>query len=138
MHHAYLGRTPKHPLVPTQAGRTHPHQGLATRQVDRRLQEEGIPQLYAALVHALLQLRNPLGLKFIIATTLFTSERVPELKQRVNEGRVELVNAFFLESTINLSGGEALVRMGATGCVGTRGCLVFVRGTRVHRYVWCA
>jgi len=51
----------------------------------------------------------------IVAIMNFRPERVAELKQRVAEGRVELVNAFFLESTINLSGGEALVRMGAEG-----------------------
>jgi hypothetical protein len=50
-----------------------------------------------------------------IAVMNFRPERFVELKQRVQEGRVELVNAFFLESTINLSGGEALVRMGAEG-----------------------
>jgi len=51
----------------------------------------------------------------MIAIMNFRPERVPELKQRIHEGRVELVNAFFLESTINLSGGEALVRLGAEG-----------------------
>ncbi len=51
----------------------------------------------------------------MIAIMNFRPERVPELKQRIREGRVELVNAFFLESTINLSGGEALARLGAEG-----------------------
>jgi alpha-mannosidase len=51
----------------------------------------------------------------MIAIMNFRPERVPELKQRIQEGRVELVNAFFLESTINLSGGEALARLGAEG-----------------------
>ena len=37
------------------------------------------------------------------------------MKQRIREGRVELCNAFFLEPTINLSGGEALVKMGVEG-----------------------
>jgi hypothetical protein len=51
----------------------------------------------------------------IIAIMNFKPERIPELKQRLKEKRVELVNGFFLESTINLSGGEALVRMGVEG-----------------------
>jgi alpha-mannosidase len=51
----------------------------------------------------------------IIAMMNFHPERIPELKQRVREGRVELVNGFFLESTVNLSGGEALVRLGIEG-----------------------
>src|ERR1700712_4123693 len=48
----------------------------------------------------------------IIAVMNFQPERIAELKQRVQEKRVELVNGYFLESTINLSGGEALVRLG--------------------------
>ena len=51
----------------------------------------------------------------MIAIANFRPERFAELKQRVTEGRVELVNAFFLEPTINLSGGEALVKMGVEG-----------------------
>ncbi|MFC5865477.1 glycoside hydrolase family 38 C-terminal domain-containing protein [Acidicapsa dinghuensis] len=51
----------------------------------------------------------------IIGIMNFHPERIPELKQRVAEKRVELVNGFFLESTINLSGGEALVRIGSEG-----------------------
>src|SRR5579872_2482276 len=51
----------------------------------------------------------------IIAIMDFQPERIPELKQRVTEKRVELVNGYFLESTINLSGGEALVRLGVEG-----------------------
>src|ERR1700743_3701618 len=51
----------------------------------------------------------------VIAIMNFQPDRVTELKQRVKEKRVELVNGFFLESTINLSGGEALVRMGVEG-----------------------
>lgn len=51
----------------------------------------------------------------IIAIMNFRPERVPELKQRISEGRVELVNGFYLESTVNLSGGEALVRLGVEG-----------------------
>ena len=51
----------------------------------------------------------------MIAIANFQPQRFEELKQRVKEGRVELVNAFFLEPTINLSGGEALVKMGVEG-----------------------
>jgi alpha-mannosidase len=51
----------------------------------------------------------------LIAIMNFKPERVPEFKRRVMEGRVELVNGYFLESTINLSGGEALVRLGVEG-----------------------
>jgi alpha-mannosidase len=51
----------------------------------------------------------------IIAIMNFRPERIAELKQRIQEKRVELVNGMFLEPTINLSGGEALVRMGVLG-----------------------
>jgi hypothetical protein len=51
----------------------------------------------------------------VMAIMAFEPQRIPELKQRIREGRAELVNAFFLEPTINLSGGEALVKMGVEG-----------------------
>lgn len=51
----------------------------------------------------------------LVAMHEFEPRRVEELKRRLREGRVELVNAFFLEPTINLSGGEALVKMGVEG-----------------------
>lgn len=51
----------------------------------------------------------------LIAILNFKPERVPEFKRRVAEKRVELVNGYFLESTVNLSGGEALVRLGVEG-----------------------
>lgn len=51
----------------------------------------------------------------IIAIMNFQPQRTGELRGRIREGRVELVNGFFLESTINLSGGEALVRLGIEG-----------------------
>ncbi len=51
----------------------------------------------------------------IIAIKNFRPERFAEIKTRVREKRVELVNAMFLEPTINISGGEALVRMGVLG-----------------------
>jgi len=68
----------------------------------------------------------------IIGIMNFRPERIPELKQRVAEKRVELVNGFFLESTINLSGGEALVRMGAEGLRWYEKTF----GLR-PRYAWC-
>ena len=51
----------------------------------------------------------------LIAIMNFKPERIAELKKGLQEGRVELPNGFFLESTINLSGGEALVRLGVEG-----------------------
>ena len=51
----------------------------------------------------------------VIAIMNFQPERIPELRKYVQQKRVELVNAYFLESAINLSGGEALVRLGAEG-----------------------
>lgn len=51
----------------------------------------------------------------LIAIQNFAPQRFEEIKSRIKEGRVELPNAFFLESTINLSGGEALVKMGVEG-----------------------
>ena len=51
----------------------------------------------------------------IIAIMEFQPARIPELARRIAEKRVELVNAYFLESAINLSGGEALVRLGVEG-----------------------
>ena len=51
----------------------------------------------------------------VIAMMNFKPDRAAEIRKRIKEGRVEPVNAFFLESTINLSGGEALVRLGVEG-----------------------
>jgi alpha-mannosidase len=51
----------------------------------------------------------------LIAIRDFEPARFEELKERIRQGRVEAVNAFFLESTINLSGGEALVKLGVEG-----------------------
>jgi hypothetical protein len=51
----------------------------------------------------------------MIAIRNFEPRRFAELKERVKQGRVELVNAFFLESTCSLSGGEALAKMGIEG-----------------------
>lgn len=51
----------------------------------------------------------------MIAILNFKPDRIPEIKQRAAEGRVELVNATFLEMSINLSGGEALIKEGVEG-----------------------
>src|SRR5271169_3471057 len=51
----------------------------------------------------------------LIAIMNFQPGRVDEIRRALRGGRVELVNGFFLESTINLSGGEALVRLGVEG-----------------------
>jgi len=45
----------------------------------------------------------------------FEPKRFKEFKKRIKEGRVEVVNAFVLEPTLNLSGGEALVMQGVEG-----------------------
>ena len=67
----------------------------------------------------------------IIAIQNFRPERIPDLKQRISEGRVELVNGMSLEPTINISGGEALVRMGVLALRWYQG----VFNTR-PRYAW--
>lgn len=51
----------------------------------------------------------------IIAIMDFQPQRIPELKARIRQKKIEIVNAYFLESTINLSGGEALIRLGVEG-----------------------
>ncbi|HPA19765.1 MAG TPA: glycoside hydrolase family 38 C-terminal domain-containing protein [Verrucomicrobiae bacterium] len=51
----------------------------------------------------------------MMAILAFRPERFEELKARIREGRAEPCNAFFLEPTINLSGGEALVKCGIEG-----------------------
>jgi len=51
----------------------------------------------------------------MIAIMNFQPARIEEIKQRAKEGRLELVNAAFLEMTINLSGGEALLKQGVEG-----------------------
>lgn len=51
----------------------------------------------------------------MIAILNFTPDRFAEMKRRIQEGRVEPVNAFFLEPTVSLSGGEALAKMGIEG-----------------------
>jgi len=51
----------------------------------------------------------------MIAIINFQPQRIEEIKQRAKEGRVELVNANFLEMTVNLAGGEALLKQGVEG-----------------------
>jgi alpha-mannosidase len=51
----------------------------------------------------------------LIAIMNFQPERIEEIKRRAKEGRVELVNANFLEMTVNLAGGEALIKQGVEG-----------------------
>ena len=51
----------------------------------------------------------------LITMMEFEPARFEEFKQRVAEGRVELANAFVLEPTVSLSGGEALVKQGVEG-----------------------
>ena len=51
----------------------------------------------------------------IIAIMNFEPQRIEEIKQRAKEGRVELVDANFLEMTVNLAGGEALLKEGVEG-----------------------
>ena len=51
----------------------------------------------------------------LITMMEFAPERFKQLRRRIQQGRVELVNAFVLEPTICLSGGEALVKQGVEG-----------------------
>ena len=51
----------------------------------------------------------------LITFLQFAPERLPELKRRIREGKIELTNGFFLEPDVNLSSGEALVQMGVIG-----------------------
>lgn len=68
----------------------------------------------------------------MIAMMNFKPERTAELQSAIRAGRVELVNAFFLESTVNLSGGEALIRLGIEGLRWQQA----VFGAR-PRFAWC-
>jgi alpha-mannosidase len=67
----------------------------------------------------------------MIAILNFQPQRFAELKRRMDEGRVEAVNAFFLEPTICLSGGEALVKQGVEGIRWQRAML-----GRTPRHAW--
>lgn len=54
-------------------------------------------------------------LPHLITMMEFEPQRFEQFARRVKQGRVEVVNAFVLEPTINLSGGEALVQQGVQG-----------------------
>lgn len=51
----------------------------------------------------------------VMALMKFAPQRVADLRRLVAQKRVEFVNGFFLEPTVNLSGGEALAQMGVLG-----------------------
>ena len=51
----------------------------------------------------------------MIAIMNFQPDRIEEIKEQAKEGFVELVNAAFLEMTVNLAGGEALIKQGVEG-----------------------
>jgi hypothetical protein len=77
--------------------------------------------LYTYLAHLDKVAKDP-SYKFVfseiphlITMMEFEPERFAELTERLKQGRVEMVNAFVLEPTINLSGGEALVQQGVQG-----------------------
>ncbi len=69
---------------------------------DRALQDPDYRYVFSEIPHLITMLeRRP--------------ERFAELQGLVKAGQVEMVNAFVLEPTINLSGGEALVMQGVEG-----------------------
>jgi len=86
-----------------------------------RYSEERNYCLYTYLAHLDRVAKDP-SYKFafseiphLITMMEYEPKRFDELRQRVKEGRVECVNAFVLEPTISLSGGEALVQQGVQG-----------------------
>jgi len=77
--------------------------------------------LYSYLDHQDLAMKDP-NYKYVfseipnlIAMMELEPSRFEELKGLIQQGRVELANAFVLEPTINLAGGEALVMQGVEG-----------------------
>jgi alpha-mannosidase len=54
-------------------------------------------------------------LPHLITMMEYEPQRIDEFRLRIKHGRVEVVNAFVLEPTINLSGGEALAQQGVQG-----------------------
>lgn len=68
----------------------------------------------------------------LIAVRNFRPDRFEELRQRVREGRVELVNGFFIEATMSLGGGELYAKMGVEG-LRWQQALFDVR----PRFAWC-
>jgi alpha-mannosidase len=77
--------------------------------------------LYSYLAHLDRTAKDPTykfvfsELPHLITMMEFEPQRIDEFRQRVKQNRIELVNAFVLEPTINLSGGEALVQQGIQG-----------------------
>ncbi len=51
----------------------------------------------------------------VMSLMKFEPELMDTVRRLVREGRVEFVNEFFLEPTVNLSGGEALAQMATLG-----------------------
>ena len=51
----------------------------------------------------------------VMALLKFTPERTELLKRLIRERKVELVNGFFIEPSVSLSGGEALAQMAVLG-----------------------
>lgn len=86
-----------------------------------RYSEERNYCLYSYLAHLDRVAKDP-AYKFafseiphLITMMDYEPRRFEEFRQRVKEGRIECVNAFVLEPTVNLSGGEALVQQGVQG-----------------------
>jgi len=77
--------------------------------------------LYSYLAHLDRTVRDPTykfvfsELPHLITMMQFEPQRFEQFRRQVKKGPVELVNAFVLEPTINLSGGEALVQQGVQG-----------------------
>ena len=86
-----------------------------------RYSEERNYCLYSYLAHLDRVAKDPAykfafsELPHLITMMEYEPQRFEEFRQRVKEGRVECVNAFVLEPTVSLSGGEALVQQGVQG-----------------------
>ncbi len=86
-----------------------------------RYSEERNYCLYAYLSHLERVAKDP-AYKFafseiphLITMMEYEPARFEEFKRQVHQGRIECVNAFVLEPTVSLSGGEALVQQGIQG-----------------------
>lgn len=77
--------------------------------------------LYSYLQHQDVAARDPQyrfafsEIPHLITMMEFEPARVPQFRKLAAQGQIEMVNAFVLEPTINLSGGEALVMQGVEG-----------------------
>jgi alpha-mannosidase len=86
-----------------------------------RYSEERNYCLYSYLAHLDRVAKDPTykfafsEIPHLITMMEFEPQRFEEFKRRVKEGRVEVVNAFVGEPTVNLPGGEALVQQGVQG-----------------------